>query len=168
MRRLFWSVSLAIGLLGFSSSMRSSGAAAETFELKPRPLIDAQQQVRCPEKVLAYQTAKPYQEGSFAWDGMVALGAIATQVSLFKVDPFSVTWVGTLKSPFQNCRATAGIFKVDGQPSEQSYLRMQFLKGKVYFILDMTGLSDANSLTTAILRHDVVQGNPRWGWGGTD
>lgn len=167
MRRLVWSVGLGIGLLGFSS-ISSSIAVAETFELKPRPLIDAQQKVRCPEKVVAYQTARPYQEGSFAWDGMVNLGAIATQVSVLKVDPFSVTWVGTLKAPFQSCRATAGINKVDGQSSEQSYLRMQFLKGKVYFILDMTGLSDANSLTPAILRHEVVQGNPRWGWGGTD
>jgi hypothetical protein len=165
MGRLFWSVSVGIALLG-SSSMRAGAAAVE---LKPRPLIDAlQQQVRCPEKVVAYQTARPYQEGSFAWDGTVNLRAIATQVSRLKVDPFSVTWVGTLKSPFQNCRAAAGVVKVDGQPSEQSYLRMQFLKGKVYFILDMTGLTDANSLTPAILHHEVVQGNPRWRWGGTD
>lgn len=163
MRRLFWSVSLGIGLLGLSSIR----AAAATFELKPRLLVDAQQ-TRCPERVVAYQTARPYQEGSFAWDGMVALGVIATQVSVLKVDPFSVTWVGTLNSPFQNCRAAAGIFKEDGQPSEQSYLRMQFLKGKVYFILDMTGRTDANNLTPAILRHEVVQNNPRWRWGGTD
>jgi hypothetical protein len=165
MRHVVWAVSLGIGL-GLSSTMGSTAAAA-TFELKPRPLVDAQQ-VRCPEKVLAYQTARPYQEGSYAWDGMVSLGVIAAQVSVFKVDPFSVTWVGTLKPPFQNCRATAGIVKLDGQSSEQSYLRMQFLNGKVYFILDMTGLSDANSLTPAILRHEVLQGNPRWRWGGTD
>lgn len=165
MHQAFWRVSLGITFLGLHSSM----AAAATIELQPHALSDAQQQGRCPKKVVAYQTARPYQEGSFAWDGMVALGAIATQVKVAKVDPFSVTWVGTLKPPFQTCRATAGMAKVDGQNfSEHSYLRMQFLNGKAYFILDMTGLQDANGLTPAIVRHEIVNGSPRWQWGGTD
>jgi hypothetical protein len=85
------------------------------------------------------------------------------------VDPFSVTWVGTLKPQFKNCQAAAGMTTLDGQPfSKHSYLRLHFLKGKVYFILDMTGLRDANDYTTVILKKDIVKGNPRWTWGGTD
>ncbi|WP_404783375.1 hypothetical protein [Altericista sp. CCNU0014] len=149
-------------------SANSAGVWAATIELRPHPLGDPSR-VRCPEKVIAYQTAKPYQEGSFTWDGTVALGAIATQISVAKVDPFSVTWVGTLKPPFQSCRAAAGMFQVDGEPfGGHSYLRVQFLNGKAYFILDMTGMQDANNLTPAILRHEIVGGNPRWQWGGTD
>lgn len=164
MRRLCLSTVMGMGLLG----VYGAGVSATTIELHPHAL-GSPQEVRCPEKVIAYQTAKPYQEGSFTWDGMVNLGAIATQISVAKVDPFSVIWVGTLKPPFQSCQAAAGMFKVDGQPfSGHSYLRMQFLNGKAYFILDMTGLQDANDLTTAILRHEIVRGNPRWQWGGTD
>jgi hypothetical protein len=164
MRRFCLSAVLGIGLL----SVNSAGAFAATIELRPH-VLGGPQEVRCPEKVIAYQTARPYQEGSFTWDGTVNLGAIATQISVAKVDPFSVTWVGTLKPPFQSCQATAGILKVDGETfSDHSYLRMQFLKSKVYFILDMTGMRDANDLTTAILRYEVVRGNPRWQWGGTD
>jgi hypothetical protein len=164
MRRLCFSALLGIGLL----SVYGAGAAATTIELHPHAL-GSPQEVRCPDKVIAYQTAKPYQEGNYTWDGMANLGAIATQISVAKVDPFSVTWVGTLRPPFQSCQASAGMFKVDGQPfSGHSYLRMQFLKRKVYFILDMTGMRDANDLTTAILRYSVAGGNPRWQWGGTD
>jgi hypothetical protein len=42
------------------------------------------------------------------------------------------------------------------------------LNGKVYFILDMTGLGDLNDFTPVILKKDIFQGNPRWRWGGTD
>jgi hypothetical protein len=165
MHRWWLSVGLGIGLLG--SSMLQ--AAAGTFELKPFPLTDAPQAVRCPQKVMASETSSPYQEGGYTLNGNVALGAIATQVAVAKVDPFSVTWVGTLKSPFQSCRASAGIVKTDGQPSSgTSHLRMQFLDGKVYFILDMTGMQDANGFTTTILKHSAVKGNPQWQWGGTD
>jgi hypothetical protein len=58
---------------------------------------------------------------------------------------------------------------VDGSPyKDHSYLRLRILRGKVYFILDMTGVRDANGFTSAILNTKVVQGNPRWTWGGTD
>jgi hypothetical protein len=164
MRQWLLSMGLGVGLL----SLSPRAAMANTIELKPFPLLDTQN-LRCPDKIVAYQTAKPYQEGSFTWDGTVLLGAIATQISVAKVDPFSVTWVGTLKPPYQKCRASAGVSQVDGQPSsEQSYLRMQFLGGKVYFILDMTGMRDANGYTTTILRKEIVKGNPHWQWGGTD
>jgi hypothetical protein len=162
---------ISIGSLSCTAllSVNSLMAAAATIELQPHLLGGTQTQGRCPEKVVVQQSARPYQEGSFTWDGMAALGAIAAQVKVAKVDPFSVTWVGTLKPPFQACRASAGMAKVDGQNfSGHSYLRMQFLKGKVYFILDMTGLQDANDLTTTILRHEIVKDSPRWQWGGTD
>jgi hypothetical protein len=159
------SMALGMGLLSLSTIQATAG----TIELKPFPLTDAPQTVRCPQKVMASETTEPYQEGGYTLNGNVALGAIATQISVAKVDPFSVTWVGTLKPAFQSCRASAGIFKVDGQPSTgTSHLRMQFLGGKVYFILDMTGTQDANGFTTTILKHGVVKGNPQWRWGGTD
>jgi hypothetical protein len=45
---------------------------------------------------------------------------------------------------------------------------MRFINGKAYLILDMTGMRDANSLTTVIIKQDVKNGNPIWSWGGTD
>jgi hypothetical protein len=121
MHRWWLSVGLGIGLLGLGAIEATAG----TLELKPFPLTDAPQTVRCPQKVMASETSSPYQEGGYTLNGTVTLGAIATQVAVAKVDPFSVTWVGTLKPPFQSCRASAGIFKVDGQPSSgTSHLRM--------------------------------------------
>jgi hypothetical protein len=141
---------------------------ASTIEMRPY-LADDPQQTRCPDKVIAYQTPHPYHEGGYETDGTVMLQAIATQIAIAQVDPYSVTWVGTLKAPFQNCKAAAGMAAVDSSPyAEHSYLRLRFLNGKVYFILDMTGLRDANSFTPVILKKEVRKGNPRWTWGGTD
>jgi hypothetical protein len=144
-------------------------AMAETIELQPRVATRGKIKVRCPEKVIAYQTARPYQEGSYTRDGMINLQAIASQISLVPSDPFSAVWVGTLKPEFRTCRATAGMSLVDGQAYENhSYLRLRFLDGKVYAILDMTGLKDANQFTPVILSKEMKQGNARWTWGGTD
>lgn len=146
----------------------SAPATASTIELQVHPAGDPSR-MRCPEKVIAYQTPRPYQEGGYQTDGMVALEAIATQISVAQTDPFSVTWIGTLKPPFQTCRATAGMSVVDAQPySGHSYLRMQLRDGKAYVILDMTGLQDPNNLTPVILYKGLRQSNPRWTWGGTD
>jgi hypothetical protein len=165
---LLWHIGIGSLFCTVFLSINSLRLAAATLELQPLPL-GGLQQGRCPAKVVVQQSGEPYQEGSFAWNGTAALGAIATQVKVAKVDPFSVTWVGILKPPFQGCRASAGIVKVDSQKfSTHSYLRMQFLNGKVYFILDMTGLEDPNGLTMAILRHETVKDNPHWRWGGTD
>jgi hypothetical protein len=165
MHRWWLSVGLGIGMLSVSILQATAG----TIELKPFPLSDSPQPERCPQKVMASETSEPYREGGYTLNGSASLGAIATQVSVAKVDPFSVTWVGILKPAFRTCRASAGIFRVDGQPSTgASHLRMQFLGGKVYFILDMTGMQDANGFTTTILKHGVVKGNPQWRWGGTD
>ncbi len=141
---------------------------ASTIELQIHAAVTPML-VRCPEKVIAYQTPRPYREGGYETDGMVALQAIATQISMMQSDSFSATWVGTLRPPFQNCQATAGMSLVDAQPYEgHSYLRMRLLDGKAYFILDMTGMRDANNFTPVILDKGIQQANPRWSWGGTD
>lgn len=149
-------------------TIASAPAVASTIELQLHEANDPSR-MNCPDKVIAYQTPKPYQEGGYQTDGMVNLQAIATQISVKQTDPFSVTWVGTLKPPFQTCQGTAGMSLVDAQPyNEHSYLRMQLHDGKAYFILDMTGLRDANNFTPVILYKGVRQANPRWTWGGTD
>lgn len=146
----------------------SAPAFASTIEFRLHAAGDPRQ-MSCPEKVIAYQTAQPYRQGGYQTDGMVNLQAIATQVSIAQTDPFSVSWVGALKPQFQNCRATAGMSFVDGQRyGEHSYLRLRLLQGKAYFILDMTGLQDANELTPVILDKGMRQANPHWTWGGTD
>jgi hypothetical protein len=158
-----------IGLVSVSlSSLMSLSAIASTIEMKPR-LAGDPAKIRCPNRIIVTQTPQPYREGSFETDGTVKLQAIATRIAIAQVDPFSVTWVGILKAPYQTCKATAGMTIVDGQPfTDHSYLRLRFLNGKVYFILDMTGLADANEFTPVILKRDIFQGNPRWRWGGTD
>jgi hypothetical protein len=146
----------------------SAPVLASTIELRLHPAGESTS-VDCPEKAIAYQTPKPYQEGGYQTDGMVRLQEIATQISVTQTDPFSVTWIGTLKPQYQNCQATAGMTSIDGQPyPEHSYLRMRLLNGKAYFILDMTGMQDANGLTPVILYNGMRQANPRWTWGGTD
>ena len=165
MQKLYWvAVALAAGLLGCGGS----AAIASTIQMETYSSGEPQQG-QCPKKVVAYQTPQLYREGGFATDGMVRLSDIATQVAVAQTDPFSVTWVGNLKPAFQSCQATAGMAVVDGSPyTDHSYLRLRILGGKVHFILDMTGVRDANGFTAVILSKKVVQGNPRWTWGGTD
>jgi hypothetical protein len=165
MRLLSWVIgSVSVSLL----SLMSVSAIASTIEMRPR-LAGDPAKIRCPDKVMVTQIPQPYREGGYETDGTVKLQAIATQIAMTQVDPFSVTWVGTLKPPFQTCKATAGIAMENGEPFEgHSYLRLRFLNGKVYFILDMTGLKDLNDFTPVILKKDMLQGNPHWRWGGTD
>jgi hypothetical protein len=160
-----------IGVLtgGALISLVGVGAVAETIELHPRQAPIGKMQIRCPEKVIAYQTARPYREGGYTWDGMINLQAIATQISPTASDPFSGVWVGTLKPAFRTCRATAGMTLLENQAYDKhSYLRLRFIDGKVYAILDMTSLQDANQFTPVILFKGMKQGNPQWTWGGTD
>ncbi len=146
----------------------SAPVLASTIELQLHRAGESRS-TDCPVKAIAYQTPKPYQEGGYETDGMVSLQEIATQISVAQTDPFSVTWIGTLKPQFQNCQATAGMTSIDGQPNtEHSYLRMQLLNGKAHFILDMTGMQDANGFTPVIVYKGMQQANPRWTWGGTD
>lgn len=145
----------------------SHAAKAETIELKVYPVNGPAQ--GCPKSVIAYQTRQPYQEGGYATDGMVSLSAIATQITLAPEQPFSATWIGTLKPQYRNCEGTAGMFKIDGKEhTGPSFIRLQLIKGKAKVILDMTGMRDVNGFTTQIIKSGLRQGNPRWTWGGTD
>ncbi|NCJ08165.1 hypothetical protein GS597_16950 [Synechococcales cyanobacterium C] len=143
-------------------------ALASTLILKVYPTL-ATNPTLCPTQVIAYQTARPYQEGSYATDGMVQLAAIATDIGLLQRSPFSATWTGRLKPQYRNCQATAGITTLDGEPFQgHSYLRLQLNDGRVAAILDMTGVPDANSFTSTLLFNGMREGNPRWAWGGSD
>lgn len=147
--------------------MASKAANAETIELQVFPVNGPER--GCPQKVIAYQTRQPYQEGGYATDGMVSLSAIATHITLAPKEPFSATWIGTLKPQYRNCEGTAGMINIDGKAhTGPSYIRLQMVQGKAKVILDMTGLQDANGFTTQIINRSLRQGNPRWTWGGTD
>jgi len=160
-RRLLLFLALPVSL------MLPKAAIAETIELQVFPINGPEQ--GCPQKVIAYQTLQPYQEGGYARDGMVHLNAIATNITLTPEAPYSATWIGTLKPQYRNCEGTAGMFKIDGKEhTGPSYIRLQMHKGEVKVILDMTGLQDINGYTTQVINQSLRQGNPRWTWGGTD
>lgn len=165
MRSLFiLGISIAAPLL------LSLPAQAANLELQVFRAIDTQDpNVRCPAKVVVTETPQPYREGSYAIDGRANLSAIAHGFTIANSDDFSVTWVAKLKPRYSKCKATARTVKTDNKNfSGHSHLRMRFVGGNAYLVLDMTGMSDANSLTTAILRQSVQRGNPVWSWGGTD
>ncbi|WP_299487677.1 hypothetical protein [Acaryochloris sp. IP29b_bin.137] len=154
-------------LLAPVSLMVARAVSAETIELQVYPTNGPNQ--GCPEKMIAYQTRQPYQEGGYATDGMVSLSAIATNITLAPKEPFSAIWIGTLKPQYRNCEGTAGMFKIDGKEhTGPSFIRLQLIKGKAKVILDMTGMRDVNGFTTQIIKSGLRQGNPRWTWGGTD
>ncbi len=126
-------------------------------------------EARCPEKVIVTEQNAPYFEGGYTINGQAKLGSFAGPFAIASSDPFSVTWVANLKPTFSKCVATAGIVKNNGEKSDRhSYLRLRFTGGKVYLILDMTGMRDVNNFTTIILKKGVNAGNPTWSWGGTD
>ena len=160
-------------LLGISIGvflLSSPPAQAADLELQVFKASDTQDpRVRCPARVIVTETPQPYREGSYTIDGRANLSAIADGVTIAARDNFSVTWVAQLKPEYRQCKATARIVKSGNKPfSGHSYLRMRLMAGKAYLILDMTGVSDANSLTSVILKQSVQQGNPVWSWGGSD
>jgi hypothetical protein len=141
---------------------------AETIDLKINTLND--QKTDCPNKFTITQKAQPYREASFAVDGTANLGLIATNISITTSNVFSATWVGTLKPKFIKCLASAGMTTVDSQKYEgnTNYLRMHFVKGKVYLILDLAGDSDPNNYPLTVLKQGIKNGNATWTWGGSD
>ena len=167
MKRLYRSAALlALSCMG----LLSAPAWGRTFELRTLPLLTrSDRMAQCPDKVLAYETPRPYQEGSYTIDGSVGLTAIATNIVIGRSNAFRTIWVGNLKPPYRDCLATAGISAVDGIPyAGHSYMRLQYRDGMVFFILDMTGKPDANQYTATILHRLVQNSNPRWTWGGSD
>ncbi len=141
---------------------------ANKIELKVYSENDQKQS--CPQKVIVTEIPRPYQEGSFATDGSVNLSEYANNISITANNSFSTTWVGTLKPKYVKCFASAGITKIDGEKytGNTNYLRLHFVKGKVYFMLDLAGGFDPNDYPLIVLKQGMKTGNPVWTWGGTD
>ncbi len=153
---------LALTLL-IAAPVQAAPIALQVFKA-----IDAQT-IRCPEKVMVNEQSQPYREGGYTIDGSASLTQLTDRLTVAAVDDFSVTWVGTLKPAYRQCKATARMVKNGNEAyADHSYLRLRFTGGKVYLILDMTGMRDANDFTTVILRKGVRNGNAFWSWGGTD
>ncbi|MEH2423123.1 MAG: hypothetical protein V7K48_20085 [Nostoc sp.] len=160
---------ISIALLPLLSNWRIQAQNnSQNIELKV--YSENEQKQSCPDKVIVTEKPHPYQEGSFATDGSVNLSAYASSISVKASNSFSVTWVGTLKPKYAKCFASAGMTKVDGQDYSEhvNYLRMHFVKGKVYLILDLAGSFDPNDYPLVVLKNSLKNGNPTWTWGGTD
>ena len=150
-----------------SSSVQAQNAATK-IELKV--YSQNEQKQSCPDKVIVTETAQPYREGGFATDGYVNLSEYANNISVTANNSFSTTWVGTLKPKYAKCFASAGITKINGEKytGTTNHLRLHFVKGKVYFILDLAGGFDANNYPLIVVKQGMKKGNPVWTWGGTD
>ena len=123
----------------------------------------------CPTEVTLTETPQPYREGSYVIDGTASLSWLAQAFKIDSSDRFSVTWVANLQPKYQNCQASARITKINNESFQgHSQIRMRFINKKAYLILDMTGIPDANEMTSVILKKGVKNGNPTWSWGGTD
>ena len=152
-------------------SLYSPAAIASTIELQVSQLLSpaVSSTLVCPTTLTVKETYQPYREGSYGIDGMADLTAIASNFTIGERTPFSVTWVGLLKPPYRLCRAAAGMVKVDGETYQgHSYIRLRLMGGKVYLILDMTGLRDPNNYTTVITQATVEANRLTWSWGGSD
>jgi hypothetical protein len=158
---------MGLGLTALALGM-TLPAQAQPMEMQVYPALNAPMGP-CPEKLTLTEQPQPYREGSYAIDGKANLSQFADRFTIASSDEFSVTWVGTLKPAYRQCKATARIVKSGTEAYlGHSYLRLRFTGGKVYLILDMTGLSDASGFTATILRKGVREGNPTWSWGGSD
>jgi hypothetical protein len=170
MKMAFTIKTLFIGLAIAQVSMfaTANDLLAKDLTLKVFPVNDLKSGL-CPSEVTLMEKGRPYTEGSYTVDGEAKLDWLAGVFKIVATDRFSVTWQAKLQRKYQNCIATAG-FSYDAEERTQrhSYLRMQFDKGNVYLILDMTGKYDINSLTATIRNQDVKDGNPIWAWTGSD
>lgn len=153
------------GFFGFAITLMSFplSAQAAPVVLSVAQSVDAAT-ARCPQQITLSEESQPY-EGGYRVTGKANLSSIANAFKFAHSDPFSVTWEATLKPPFQQCWATAGV-KSSGESS--SHLRARLLNGKLYLILDMTGLQDANGFTPEIVNQSIQAGYPVWSWAGTD
>ncbi len=168
MKKSLFACGKQVLLISTGLSLWGLPSQAETLSLTVYPLLDSPTNAKCPKSFTVQETGK-YHEGGYTRNGQANLSAIATNWQKQNSDPFSVTWVGTLKPEFQKCQAGAGISKVGNEAfNSHSYLRARLMSGKVFLILDMTGLRDANNYTSTIVKSGVTQGNPTWTWGGTD
>jgi hypothetical protein len=137
-------------------------AQAEQLVLQVYPSSDTPDS-GCPKQVSVIEETKGY-EGGFTVKGRADLKSLAEPFSIVERGAFSVTWAAKLNPQYSRCKATAGASENRGL----SHVRMRFIDGTVFLILDMTGLADANGFTSSILSQSVRDGNPIWQWGGTD
>jgi hypothetical protein len=157
-----------MSLMTLAASL-SAQAQTKAQKIELKLYTENQDKKSCPDKFIAKEQAQPYREGGFATDGSANLSAIATNISITASNNFSVTWVGTLKPNYAKCLASAGVSAVDGEKYQgNSRLRMHFVKGKVYFMLDLAGDRDPNDYPLVVLKKGVKNGNATWTWGGTD
>ncbi|MGD1897661.1 MAG: hypothetical protein ACFB16_12000 [Phormidesmis sp.] len=162
---LLWAIPLSLPL----SFLGSLGATALAKSIEMQVLPVGGPGAGCPATLTAFETERPPTPGGFSTDGMIMLSAIASNISATQLNEFSATWTGALNPEHRNCKATAGIYSVDGERYwGHSYLRAQMIDGQVKVILDMTGMRDANGFTSSIVEQTMRDGNPRWTWGGTD
>jgi hypothetical protein len=163
---------LGCGLGLLATSLFSSSVLAETptrtETLRVYPIVKVAQS-KCPREVKVTIQPGPYREGGSDSTGKAQLTEIAETVQFDTSDRFSMTWRARLKPQYRSCIGTAGLLRTQGKiVSPSSLMRMRFINGNAYFIVDTTGLSDANGYTLSILRQNIEAGNPVWGWGGTD
>jgi hypothetical protein len=158
-------VCIVICLMSLFTGLR---VQAGTINLKINS--ENEQKSNCPNQFTITEKAQPYREGGFATDGTANLSLIATNISMTARNSFSATWVGTLKPKFAKCLASAGITTIDSQRYEgnTNYLRMHFVKSKVYLMLDLAGGYDPNNYPLIVLKKGTKNGNATWTWGGTD
>jgi hypothetical protein len=180
-RKICFGFSIAIAtlstLLGYSlvlEASRGSSLVASAYpsqmelQIFPAPNRKATNPI-CPKKVTITETPRPNIQAAYIIDGIAKLDEIAERFSVFAVDDFSVTWAAKLKPKYLDCYATGRVLKVNGDERQGHFrLRLRLVEGKVFLILDITGVLDLNELTTSIYDYGVKDGNPIWAWGGTD
>jgi hypothetical protein len=153
----------AIFFLSSGRSVQAAQVEVGIFKSSENP------QANCPQKAILTEQNAPYYAGGYTINGQAKLDSFAGPFTIAYSDPFSVTWVATLKPAYSKCKATGRIVKEGNETFNfQSHLRLRFIDGKVFLILDMTGISDANSFTSVIVKKGVSTGNPTWTWAGTD
>jgi hypothetical protein len=163
---------LVCGLGLLSTSLFSSSVLAQspmrTETLQVYPMVNVAQS-KCPKEVKVTIQPGPYREGGSESKGKAQLTAISETVQFEASDRFSTTWRARLKPQYRSCIGTAGLLTTQSKlVSPSSLMRMRFIDGNAYFVVDTTGLSDVNGYTLSILRQNIEAGNPIWSWGGTD
>jgi hypothetical protein len=163
--------SLICSAFGLGLSLWANPSFAEPNKLSfgVYPLNTSDKFPICPTELMLTETTRPYYEGGYTIDGAASLGWLARPFKIKEKDEFSVTWVAELQSKYRNCQAAASINEINGESfNGHSYLRIRLINEKVYLILDMTGMRDANGFMPVIIEEDTKNGNPIWSWSGTD
>jgi hypothetical protein len=156
---------LTISLFGPSAQADTPKPQVQTLRVYSMSDIP---QGKCPKEVKVTIQPSPYREGGYSSSGKAQLQPIAEAVEFEGSDRFSVTWRARLKPQYRSCIGTAGLVRSDDAPMSNLLVRMRFVNGNAYFIVDSTGIPDANDYTTVILQQKIEGGNPSWRWGGTD